>query len=347
MIDFASAQLHSLALHQVGHPAMDIPLCLSHECVDIHQDNRAPLLERFFLSSFSTEEMFQFHNDIGLTQNEMYTLAKRIFETPEDLLVQSQFIARHLHNCSTHPRIQPGEVYVAYFEDISIDGQYKPAIGIFKTETKEAFLKVDIENHRPQLLTHEGIRTHKPDKGCLIFQTEEETGYRVCVVDHLNRGNEAAYWKDEFLQLRPLQNDYAQTRHVLGMTRQFVTQQLKEEFDISRPDQIDLLNRSVEYFKKNETFEAEAFAQEVFADTTVVQSFQRFDAAYREDHGLVLNDSFAISQQAVKKQSRVFKSVLKLDKNFHVYIHGDREMIEQGTDADGRKYYKLYYREEQ
>jgi hypothetical protein len=48
----------------------------------------------------------------------------------------------------------------------------------------------------------------------------------------------------------------------------------------------------------------------------------------------------------VKKQSRVFKSVLKLDRNFHIYIHGDKDLIERGVEKDGRKYYKIYYREE-
>jgi len=37
---------------------------------------------------------------------------------------------------------------------------------------------------------------------------------------------------------------------------------------------------------------------------------------------------------------------LKLDGNFHVYIHGNKDMIERGVDDDGRKYYKLYYEEE-
>jgi len=38
--------------------------------------------------------------------------------------------------------------------------------------------------------------------------------------------------------------------------------------------------------------------------------------------------------------------VLKLDKNFHIYIHGDRNLIEQGEEPDGRKFYKIYYEEE-
>jgi hypothetical protein len=59
-------------------------------------------------------------------------------------------------------------------------------------------------------------------------------------------------------------------------------------------------------------------------------------------------DEFDISTQAVKKQAKVFKSILKLDKNFHIYVHGNRELIEQGYDEEKHmKYYKVYYREEQ
>ena len=55
-------------------------------------------------------------------------------------------------------------------------------------------------------------------------------------------------------------------------------------------------------------------------------------------------DNFEISVHAVKQQAKVFKSVLKLDKNFHIYIHGNRQLIEKGFDeATGRNYYKLYF----
>jgi hypothetical protein len=55
-------------------------------------------------------------------------------------------------------------------------------------------------------------------------------------------------------------------------------------------------------------------------------------------------DEFYISPQAVKKQARVFKSVIKLDKNFHIYVHGDRELIEKGYDEALQKhYYKIYF----
>ncbi len=78
----------------------------------------------------------------------------------------------------------------------------------------------------------------------------------------------------------------------------------------------------------------------------MIDSFRNFDTNYRSENEIELTDNFDISQQAVKKQARVFKSVLKLDKNFHIYIHGNRELIEQGVDEKGRKYYKIYYENE-
>ena len=50
-----------------------------------------------------------------------------------------------------------------------------------------------------------------------------------------------------------------------------------------------------------------------------------------EEEGIDRFDTFYISDAAVKKQSRSFKSVIKLDKNFHIYVH-----VEQGEDEKGR-----------
>ena len=63
-------------------------------------------------------------------------------------------------------------------------------------------------------------------------------------------------------------------------------------------------------------------------------------AAQRDD------EIFGISDSAVKKQARSYKSVIKLDRNFHIYVHGNRNLLEQGEDEKG-KFYKVYYEEEE
>jgi hypothetical protein len=102
----------------------------------------------------------------------------------------------------------------------------------------------------------------------------------------------------------------------------------------------------VEYFKSHDNFDKQGFEQEVFQDQEVIRSFQSYDSRYREEKELQIADEFEISPQVVRKQARIFKSVLKLDRNFHIYIHGDRELIKQGVDSDGRKYYKIYFENE-
>ena len=59
-----------------------------------------------------------------------------------------------------------------------------------------------------------------------------------------------------------------------------------------------------------------------------------------------IEDEFGISDSAVKKQARSYKSVIKLDRNFHIYVHGNRNLLEQGEDEKG-KFYKVYYQEEE
>ncbi len=119
-------------------------------------------------------------------------------------------------------------------------------------------------------------------------------------------------------------------------------EELSQQTDISKADQVDFLNKSVEYFKKNDNFDMVSFAKEVIGKPEVIETFNQFNSDYEFARELAIMEKFAISESAVKKQARAIKSVIKLDKNFHIYVHGDRDMIEQGTDEEGRKYYKIY-----
>ena len=74
---------------------------------------------------------------------------------------------------------------------------------------------------------------------------------------------------------------------------------------------------------------------------------EEYKNKFQEDHQMPMVDEFEISTPAVKKYAKVFKSVLKLDRNFHIYIHGDKDLIEKGRDdASGMNFYKIFYKEE-
>jgi hypothetical protein len=347
MIDTSNCSLTQLAVHRIGSPASDEALQLSKSTLDITDGRLQEHLFRYFLSPFQDPEFYNFTYTNGeFEMNPLFGFASALFDDSGSFHDISVKIAHHLYEVSNHPNIKPGDLFVARFTDMQVEDELVGAIGLFKAENKHSFIKVDQASDDFTLSYDEGIQVDKLDKGCLIFNTAREEGYKVCMVDKSNKLTEARYWKDIFLTLKPCNDNYHSTREFLNMTRDFVKKQVPEEHEVGKADQIDMLNRSAEYFKTHESFDKQEFEQEVFDNEEVAESFRKFDDQYRTNNEVALSDQFEISSQAVKKQSKGFKSVLKLDKNFHIYIHGDRSKIEQGTDPDGRKYYKIYYDQE-
>jgi hypothetical protein len=344
-IDFTQVELQHLITHHIGNKLRDEKFRLSSEPTIIAQDSIEFLL-KYFLSSIRQDEFFTFFHSINLDLNEIFTLSKEIFSKPKSFIATSQGIAKLLYEHSTHPKINEGELTIASFSNIKLNNKFVDAIGLFKSETMVPFLK--IKNQKSQFsVNHEfGFEIKGVDKGCLIFNINQKTGFQISIINNGNNSSDAQYWKDNFLKVKQLSNEFHQTNQFLGITKDFVTNQLSEEFEVSKADKIDLLNRSVKYFKTHAIFEKKEFEKEVFQDKGIIKSFQNFDSTFREENDINLQEDFSISVEAVKKQARVFKSVLKLDKNFHIYIHGDRELIEQGVERDGRKYYKIYYKDE-
>ncbi|MBO7125165.1 MAG: nucleoid-associated protein, partial [Bacteroidales bacterium] len=207
-------------------------------------------------------------------------------------------------------------------------------------------LKVLREGGNFNLESEQGINIKKLDKGCLIFNKERENGYVVAVVDNTNKGIEAQYWIDDFLHIRQRKDEYTNTQNVMTMAKNFVTKILPEQFEISKADQIDLLNRSLDFFKGKETFDIEEFANEVICQPEVIESFNNLKRSYEAENDIVIDNNFAISNNAFKKQQRSYKRVIRLDRKIQIIIDGNRDHVEQGEDEKG-KFYKVYYREEE
>ncbi len=350
MISFFEASLAELSIHRIGNKAADEFYVLSEKSIAIKDITLSNLLQQYFLGAYEkVNEVYRFiHPNGNLNLNEAYHFAAEIFEKGETFHENSKQLAKYLYEVSGHPKIKPGELYVAYFENVQIEGELHDAIGIFKSETKESYLKVFPEQDGFGLsYEQEGININKLDKGCLIFNTDKEEGFRVAVIDQTNRSAEAVYWKDEFLKLKIRNDSFNQTASVLGVYKNFVTEKLDEEFDISKADKIDLLNKSMKYFKEKESFDLDEFSNEVIGNAEGIESFKSYKKNFEDEFDQPIPDSFDISGAAVKKQAKDYKSVLKLDKNFHIYIHGDKELIEKGFDDDkSMNYYKVFFREE-
>lgn len=340
MIAFEDASIQGLVLH---HVSADEPrTIISDHLFSFGGDDEEAVMKKVFLKPFAASSFtFEFAHDVGLEYNVLFNLVKEI-QAGGDLVDHSGGIIKHLIATSTHHNIKDGDVFVAKFQNLKLDNEYYDAVGIYKYEDKDSFMETSFPNKKAALSFRKGIGTRKPDKACLVVLTAEP--FTILVID--NNSADTEYWHADFIRHRPKSDHVNSTNNFLTITKDFIAGQIPHEFDISRTDQMDLLNRSVEYFKTHDQFSKEDFEKEVFYHDNIIESFRKFDESYRSQHEMEVADEFEISRQAVKKQARIFKSVLKLDKNFHIYIHGGREMIERGVDDDGRKYYKIYYNEE-
>ena len=344
---FTDTNLERLGVYYIGNKQNGGALLLSKQEQALNEDLRERLREALLQRFTNCHERYSFMHSNSLEYNEVYNYAREMFADRSNFYEQSVNIARHLFESSLHPKIKPGELYIALFNGVLDDETSLEAVGLFKAETKSLFADLVPGDDDLDLQLKEGVELAKMDKGCLILNRGADKGFELLIYDANGKGEEAQYWKDKFLGVLIQQNEFVRTQEFLTLTKNFVTQRMPDDFEVSKTEQIDILNRSMDYFKTHGNFDRGEFETEVLHHEELIHSFRKFDEQHRRDNDLETVGEFEISPQAVKKQARVFKSVIKLDKNFHIYVHGNRELIEKGYDDVLQKhYYKIYFDQE-
>ncbi len=346
MIAFNDVRLNQLIIHQVGNKQKGKSVRFSENTVNTDELIKE-LLIKYFFSAFKTEAYFSLFHESDLDLNDVYTYISKIFADKNQFILQSKNLAKHLYDQSTHPKIKDGEFYVVLFENIQHEDELVDAIGLFKSENKETYLRVYPNENNYQVQSDNGINISKVDKGCLIFNTERDAGYKVMIVDNLNKSFEAQYWKDDFLKLQQRQDSYYQTQAYMDVCKTFVKDVYNSDNQVERADQITMLNDSINYFNSHKEFDMQDFEKEVMQNDEIVQAFNDHKNSYEEKQEIKLQKDFGISDSAVKKGKAQFKSILKLDKNFHVYIHGNRDRIQKGYDqSKSMHFYQIFFDQE-
>jgi len=340
-MDFTECNISHMITHFVGNKAKGQTLEISSGMTEYSVED-TELVQQFFFDGMKLEEYFTFHHKESLDLHPVMNCVQSIFTDRSAFVEQSENLARLLYDASVHPKVIDGEFTVCYISNIKIESQYVNAIGLFKSESLNTFFKYDHQGSHYKLTPDYGYDISKIDKACLIFEVNEEDGYDIVISDRKAGGEEAIFWKDAFLGLKPIENNYYQTKVAMEMTKSFVDSSAPDEMNLSLADQIEMLNKTSDYFKKNDNFERGTFEEAVFGNDEVAQGFQAFEQRVGQAQNLQFPSNFEISKPAVKKNSKIFKSILKLDKNFSIYIHGDRSRAERGEDEKGR-FYKFYY----
>ena len=141
MLVTSEVQLESIILHKVGNKSREEGLKLSKGELKLDGFVKELLL-KYFLSPFKQEEYFNLHHESDINLNEVFAYCSQIFDNPETFQENSVALAKHLYEKSEHPKIKEGEFYVTFMRDLVVHGEAVDAIGLFKSESKEPFLKV-------------------------------------------------------------------------------------------------------------------------------------------------------------------------------------------------------------
>ncbi len=341
------SEIKKLIVHKIGNKNYNESVIYSEKCIN-KSENLQNLLLNFFLNSFKIPEYFAFYHEEHLSKNVVYKHLHDFLNDESKLVEISKEIAGYLFDVSDHPKIKKGDFYFVKFENITYNNEITDAVGIFKIENYENFVKVEKSENSIDLVPDFGVNVGKTvDKGCLVLNVDKENGYVVMIVDNTSKGNEALFWTEEFLKIKARANDFLFTTEVMNICKNYVKDFLPEEFEISKAEQADILNKGLQFFKREDNFNFDKFSNEVFGQPEVIESFNNFKQNYISENEIPVKNEFEISENAVKKNQRYLKSVIKLDKNFHIYVHGKKEFIEKGYDHETKMhYYKLFFNDE-
>lgn len=345
MINLYSTQIESVSLHRVGNKNKNENIFLSTEPFPLN-DEISGLLKEYFFRPFREKEenYFYLSNEVDVEFNVLYKIASEIFTEPSSVHANSKKIATHLFEQSNHPHIKSGEVYVTYLSGLLLDNEKVDAIGIFKSELKHDFLQFEEKEGNLDILIQQGININKLDKGCIIFNTNKEEGYKVLSVDS-NR-YDAKYWLENFLDVEALSDDNFKTKNYLKLCQNFAKDVVLPAED--KQQEVLFMNRAVNHFAKNDAFEESAFLNEVMENPELIPEFKHYKVEKGPKYSIEDVSNFDIANKAVSDARRKIKSVINLDTNIQIkldFINPDSadKFVEKGWDEERQMYYYLVY----
>ncbi len=345
MINLFNAHIENLSIHRVGNKSRNENLFLSENPYGLN-DEIVPLLKEYFFKSFREKEenYFQFAHEVDIEYNEMYQMATEVFTNPDEIHTVSKKITSHLFEQSNHPHIKSGEVYITYLTNITIDNNIVDAIGVFKSEIQTDFIQFEEKGNNLDMILKQGINLNRLDKGCLIFNYKKEEGYKILSVDS-NR-YDARYWLEHFLAVDAFQDENFITKKYLKFCQDFAKDVVFPAED--KKEEVMFMNRSVNYFAKNDDFEESNFLNEVLSNPELIPEFKNYKVDKGEKYSIEDVTSFPIANAAVTDARKRIKNVINLDTNIQIKLdfinpESAEKFVEKGWDEEKQMYYYLVY----
>lgn len=330
-----------MIVHYVGNKSRDEGVSFSEKELDF-ADISSDIIS-MLVKSFDTKESCHFYFESTLALNPIYTFVKTMFDEVSRFQEQSEFIAKILYEKTSHPMTKSGELNLVYLSDCEIDGKRTDAIAMLKTENKQPAYQYLHTEHGYEIKKSEVISFSKVEKGCLIFNTNEENGYVVFSVDKKSKGIQSKYWKDDFLHVMTDATSYSQTKNLLSSCKAFIADNYS---DGPKVEKANLISKVRTVLEQTETLSVHDFSQEIFGETRLNKQFESYLSS-KDNPCQMQENIIQVEVPLVKKKSSLPKTTLYLDSNFEINILGGHDKIVQGFDeAAGMNYYQFFYNKE-
>ena len=334
-------KIKALSVHKIGNKAAVEGVELSETSVEL-DETLSEILKSYFLMAFKDEERYRFSHPTDKDLNAVYSYVSDAFGNNGTFHEQSKNMAKYLYEQSEHPNIKRGDLYVVYFKDCILDGDTTDAIGLFKSENKDTYIRINHVAGGFSVESQTGMSINKLDKGCLIFNINKDDGYVACVVDNANR-SDAKYWVNDFLQLRRCEDDFRQTEQAVAMCKGFISH-LQDEYD--KVTKAVMMNKVVESLGE-QTVSIDLIAKKAFSPVGADDAFMNYVDVFQTKNDVKFKECFHGRTESINNRSVRTITKVCLDNNFEISILGGEKNIERGYNQKRKqKYYTLYFDKE-
>ena len=333
MLEVNESKLSQFVVHYV-----DDTIVFSEEQKKLNDLILEAALTELAFYKVDMEQQFDFFHETNINLNEVYTYAQAIFADKTQFFAQSKHIATHLQASSQHPNIKPGELFIGLFENCLWRNEMRTVLAIAKIEDREMFLNVQNSENTMMVQGVDGINVKKSNNVAIIVDQGDEEAPAVFL--KTRRKKDVVYWQERFLKLRATDESFYKTNLALTQCKKYI---LKQE-DFSNTDKLHYLNKTLEFFREQDSFELAPYIDNVFDGVEDVQKdiLMQSVGAYETE----------ISNSAIAKAEKTYKRKIKLDENVEIQVNIrdiDQldKVIEVGYDKEtNRKFYKIYFDEE-
>lgn len=354
MYSFNDANIEELVIHTVGNNEENDDSIVSQNVIKVDNSEFGyNELLTFFLSQFSGPACYKFTHEEGLNANEVYNICDLYFKGELEFYDLSVRFLEQLILNSSIPNVKAGNLFVVDFKNCNFAGENVNAIGVFKSETKETFIK--IKTGLDDVLTYDletGTSINKLDKGCLIFNTEGKDGYRVISVDNISRDNPAKYWTDKFLNIIHVGTNNFKTREYIKAIKDFAKSDIFEE-DAGNKNlkKAELINKTSDYFQNKESFDIEEYVNEVIVDDVKKEEFTKKISDHFHQADIKDFEKFEIDNDVVRTMKGTLTKLIKMDTGIEIKVKSTQSIedhyLEKGYDDKKQMhYYKVFFNNE-